>query len=949
MSSDRRRRNTARARRVRNALAVLLAFASGACMAPTESPPDDRGELALGVSLLTASERRARAAQIRDAAFESGMTQGYLLAGIADAETNMSHCWSELTWACQGPPSPDCGGGPVVAGAGDGPCSIQQGGLGMFQFDAGTYADTLRREGERILYIDGNVQAAVDFVVSMLIRSVYVDGVDDAAQAIAWTNGVRPGNERWDPWIRTVTHYYNGCTPSASCWSSRHAHYLENTTGVHDEMGEAFWAVNRDFAAQYVHQSFPLASEPLELQPNAELAGYIEMRNTGTETWSPGATFLGTTQPRDGDSPLAGADWLAPHRAATVDRVVAPGETGRFAFTLQAPAEAGEYPQFFNLVQENVAWFGDRGGPPDDQLQVRVIVVPQRTCPADGRENWRCEGDDRVRCDGGELVRERCEHGCVAAGGGAVCASETSPTSDDLPPRDAGIQPEPECEAGPNSGEQCADAGWPHPDAGAGEHDGGTEAKANGGGDGGCTAVPGAPARGSSPWLLALALAALRCRRRAARGRRGAHLAHAASVIALGALIAGCVGKAELSNAQRCDHAPAVAVTSHALSSVDCTETRDTGYSNGMPFSISVVTVDGENVERETANAYYVMAQAADRDGVSLHVVSGFRTMAEQERLYACYLDCNCNNCNLAARPGYSNHQSGHALDLNASAPGVLQWLETHAASFGFERTVPSENWHWEWWGGGPGGGPCGVEYAGKSLGVSGQSHPIVSHGPVTIAVGETASGWVRLENAGSATWQPGVVWLAPIPRDSPSPFASASWHSPQRISTVSAEVAPGEVGEFALDITGQVEGRAILSLGWVAEERTWFADAPLGGGPDDGYFAVDVEVVADDPADPADPDPADRAQDAAPAGAPPASDPGTALPDSGTRNAARDAGLPAGAPPPSARDAGARHTADDERGGCRAMPAPSPWRVSQSAWPWALAWLWLWRARRRR
>ena len=25
---------------------------------------------------------------------------------------------------------------------------------------------------------------------------------------------------------------------------------------------------------------------------------------------------------------------------------------------------------------------------------------------------------------------------------------------------------------------------------------------------------------------------------------------------------------------------------------------------------------------------------------------------------------CNCNSCNLAAVPGYSNHQSGHALDL---------------------------------------------------------------------------------------------------------------------------------------------------------------------------------------------------------------------------------------------------------------------------------------------
>jgi hypothetical protein len=92
---------------------------------------------------------------------------------------------------------------------------------------------------------------------------------------------------------------------------------------------------------------------------------------------------------------------------------------------------------------------------------------------------------------------------------------------------------------------------------------------------------------------------------------------------------------------------------------------------------------------------------------VNLHIVSGFRTMQEQEYLYSCYTHCNCNSCNLAARPGYSNHQSGHALDLNTSASGVYSWLEAHGAHYGFARTVPSEAWHWEWWGGGPGGGPC--------------------------------------------------------------------------------------------------------------------------------------------------------------------------------------------------------------------------------------------------
>lgn len=141
---------------------------------------------------------------------------------------------------------------------------------------------------------------------------------------------------------------------------------------------------------------------------------------------------------------------------------------------------------------------------------------------------------------------------------------------------------------------------------------------------------------------------------------------------------------------------------------IDCSPRTDVGYRNGEPFEITVVTVDGKPVERNTANAYYVMQQAATAAGVSIRIVSGFRTNAEQEYLYNCYVNCNCNNCNLAARPGYSNHQSGHALDLNTSSAGVLSWLDNHGADYGFKRTVPSEDWHWEWWGGGPGGGPCG-------------------------------------------------------------------------------------------------------------------------------------------------------------------------------------------------------------------------------------------------
>ena len=169
-----------------------------------------------------------------------------------------------------------------------------------------------------------------------------------------------------------------------------------------------------DWRAQFVSQSFPYARDPFVLAPGEEVSGRIEMRNTGAAPWRPGEVFLGTTEPRDGASMLAAADWVNDHRAATVDKEVPPGGTGRFEFSVRAPLAGGDYPQFFNLVREGVAWFSDggQGGPADDQLQVKVTTDATR-CAA-GSESWSCEGMARVRCSAGTIERESCEVGCAA-------------------------------------------------------------------------------------------------------------------------------------------------------------------------------------------------------------------------------------------------------------------------------------------------------------------------------------------------------------------------------------------------------------------------------------------------------------------------------------------------------------------------------------------------------
>lgn len=362
---------------------ALSALGVGACLGP-EQVDDDYG---WAESRLSAAARRARAAQIRDAAHANGIDQGWLLAGIADSETGMSQCHSELTWACEGPFSADCGG-PVVAGAGDGPCSLMQGGLGMFQFDAGTFTQTLAREGDRILSIAGNVAAGVDFVTAMVVRSVYIPGVDNRAQAIAWMNDVRVGNDHWDPWIRTVTHYYNGCTPSASCFPSRYARYRDHTSDVYGEMGADFWVfapptptLDAAFVGQGTSAAADLTGEAQHtICAGAPLDFHFEVRNTGTAAWSdvndlaPGAfgRAIRLGVPSDTPDPFAGTARVSITMASSA--TVAPGASTTFTMRGTAPTTPGVVRTSWRLLDETRTWFG-----PDLWLSYRVTA-----CAVDG-------------------------------------------------------------------------------------------------------------------------------------------------------------------------------------------------------------------------------------------------------------------------------------------------------------------------------------------------------------------------------------------------------------------------------------------------------------------------------------------------------------------------------------------------------------------------------------
>ncbi len=223
-------------------LVIPLFFGCAAEMADSEDNPFDT----LGTEL-TRSQEEARLTAVRDESIRQGLDNHWLLSSIAKCETQLAHCWSEATWACRGPASSSCGGGPVIAGSGDGACWRRQGGLGLFQFDAGNYDDTLRREGRGILTLDGNIDAAVRFTTDMVVRSRFVSGVSTREEALDWMNRIRPGSAGYDEWIDTVTGYYNGCMRgSCSIYASRSARYRRCHQEVLDIMGEDFFFAASD-------------------------------------------------------------------------------------------------------------------------------------------------------------------------------------------------------------------------------------------------------------------------------------------------------------------------------------------------------------------------------------------------------------------------------------------------------------------------------------------------------------------------------------------------------------------------------------------------------------------------------------------------------------------------------------------------------------------------------
>jgi len=97
----------------------------------------------------------------------------------------------------------------------------------------------------------------------------------------------------------------------------------------------------------------------------------------------------------------------------------------------------------------------------------------------------------------------------------------------------------------------------------------------------------------------------------------------------------------------------------------------------------------GKPMRPDVALAFDRMAAAARREaGLFLLITSGFRSDAEQARLFAANPDPKW-----VAPPGTSLHRYGTELDLGP--PAAYAWLETNGRRFGFIRRYEWEPWHY--------------------------------------------------------------------------------------------------------------------------------------------------------------------------------------------------------------------------------------------------------------
>ena len=143
-------------------------------------------------------------------------------------------------------------------------------------------------------------------------------------------------------------------------------------------------------------------------------------------------------------------------------------------------------------------------------------------------------------------------------------------------------------------------------------------------------------------------------------------------------------------------------------------------YEEVPSSELVAVTPDGKILLRKAAaEKFKQMSAAARREGVNLHLISGFRSVDDQNYLFFKIKEQRAQNttqrAEVSAPPGFSEHHTGYAVDIGDSnvpathlettfeKTAAFRWLSKNAAKYSFELSFPKDNaqgisyepWHW--------------------------------------------------------------------------------------------------------------------------------------------------------------------------------------------------------------------------------------------------------------
>ncbi len=134
-------------------------------------------------------------------------------------------------------------------------------------------------------------------------------------------------------------------------------------------------------------------------------------------------------------------------------------------------------------------------------------------------------------------------------------------------------------------------------------------------------------------------------------------------------------------------------------------------YENGKLLRYEGITlIQGKKIVNSYLPHVQQLILSAHNEHILLVINEGFRTWEEQfgfrqrnvidktktnDRDYLINAD-NGLFSPRTAKPGFSNHQNGDAIDYNVPSD-VYKWMVNNAPKLGWIRTVPSERWHWQY------------------------------------------------------------------------------------------------------------------------------------------------------------------------------------------------------------------------------------------------------------